>query len=444
MLRGGLFGLGYFGFGVYWVYYSVYVYAYTPLGIAIFLTMLLVLFLALYPALASWLVARLLPVGALRLIGAATLLALAEWVRAILFTGFPWVLIGQGSLDSMWAGYLPVMGVYGAGLMLLLSAAALAGWLRQPFSHGVTWLGVAALIAGTGVGFRQIEWSTPFGSPVSVSLVQTNLNQDLRWRRDHLPEIKQSYLEMSQQAQPAQLIVWPEAAIPQLLQQIEPFYQQVMQTQPATTTLLAGAFYKESEDARPQTGLINLRTHQRYGKRHLVPFGEYTPFESWLQPLYRHMHIRMRNLQASNDRPLLRVHDVPVGVTICYESIYPQITRMAFPEAAYLVNVSNDAWFGATRAPRQHLEAARVRAAETAREMLRATSTGITAILGADGAVVSEAPQFERAILRGEVRTRRGLTSYVLWGNTFFFGLIGAILIMCAWECKKQRRVQQL
>ena len=440
--RGGLFGLGYFGFGVYWVYYSLYNYANTPLWLAVSLAAVLVLYLSLYPMLAAWLAACLLPKGVKRLTGAAVLLAATEWLRGTLLTGFPWVLIGQGSLDSPWASYLPLLGVHGAGLMLLLAAGWTAAWLRRPFSMQAVWLGAVALIVAGGEMLRPIAWSmwsTPSGESTKVAMIQPNLSQDLRWRAQNLEFIKETYRDLTKQAGETPLIIWPEAAIPLYYSQIEGFYENIQDEVLGTdTTLLAGVFYREENQSGPHNGLMNIKTGQRYGKRRLVPFGEYSPLEDWLGPLYRMIHFRMRALQPAEGQPLLQVHGNPVGVTICYESVYPSITRLSFPEAAYLVNVSNDAWFGASRAPWQHLESSRVRAAETARELLRVASTGVTAIIDADGTLRVSAPQFETAILEGEVQPREGMTPYVQFGEWPFTVLSLLILTLCFYRREKR------
>ena len=438
MMRGGLFGLGYFGFGVYWVYYSLYHYASTPLWLAVALAAVLVLYLSLYPMLAAGLAARLLPEGVKRLTGVAVLLAGAEWLRGTLLTGFPWILTGQGSLDSPWAGYLPLLGVYGTGLMLLLAAGWLVAWLRRPFSARAVWLAAALLVAGAGEALRLISWSTPSGETIEVALIQSNLSQDARWRLKNRAFIKETYWEMTQKVSETPLIIWPEAAIPQYYKQVEYFYRSLKtDVLGEDTTLVSGVFYRENVRSKGYNGLMNHTTGVRYGKRRLVPFGEYSPLEEWLAPLYAQVRFRMSALQPSWDRPVLHVRGRPVGVTICYESVYPSITRLAFPEADYLINLSNDSWFGDSRAPWQHLEASRLRAAETARELLRAANTGVTAILNADGTVRDSAPQFATATLEGEVQPRQGVTPYVRFGE-WPFGLISLIiLIFCFYRPNK-------
>ena len=443
MKRGALFGLGYFGFGVYWVYYSLYHYASAPLWLSLALSALLVVYLSLYPMLAAGLAARLLPKGVRRLTGMAAFLAGAEWLRGTLLSGFPWVLIGQGSLDSPWAGYLPLLGTYGTGLLLLLAAGWMAAWLRRPFSIRVVWLGAILLTIGGGEALRSISWSTPSGESMEIALIQPNLNQDARWRRYNRGLIKETYWEMTRQVAETPLIIWPEAAIPQYYSEVASFYKALKADVLSDgTTLIAGVFYRKENQSGPYNGLMNHKTGQRYGKRQLVPFGEYSPLEDWLSPLYEQIHFRMRSLEPSEDRPLLQVQGRPVGVTICYESVYPSITRLAFPEASYLVNVSNDAWFGASRAPWQHLESSRLRAAETARELLRVASTGVTAIIDADGTIRASTPQFASAILVGEVQPREGVTPYARFGEWTFALFLLLILMLCFHQFEKTNNIR--
>lgn len=430
--RGWLFGAGYFGCGIYWISYGLYNHADTPLWLSLTITITLIAYLSLYPMLAAWLGARLFPQGLRRLTAVAVFLAAAEWARGTVLGGFPWVLFGQGSLDSPWAGYLPLLGVYGTGLILLLSAGWLVGCLQQNTSMRFVWLGAVSLIVVGGEGMRWVSWSEPSGEPVEVALIQANLDQSVLWREENLETIMQTYLDMTRQVAKTPVIIWPEGAIPKYYVEVASFYQMVAtEVLDSDATLLSGTFHMGEEQNQYHAGLINVKTQQRYGKRRLVPLGEYTPLEDWLEPIYRQMDFRMNNLTPSRDRPLIQVHGQPVGVTICYESIYPEITRFSLPDAAYLVNVSNDSWFGYTRGPWQHLEANRLRAVEAGRDLIRAANTGITAIIRADGSVEKTTPLFERVILEGVVQPRRGATPYARYGEWPFAILSLLALALC-------------
>ena len=434
--RGGLFGLGYFGCGVYWIAHTVHVYAHAPLWLAGLLAALLVLYLSLYPLAAAGLAARLCPPGgAVRLLCAAALFALFEWLRGRLLGGFPWTPVGQGALDTWYQGYLPALGAYGAGLLMLLSAAALAAGLRAGLRGAGVALALAAAVALGGAGLGTMAWTAAAGAAQPAALVQAGVPLPERWRPDFLGKIKRRYRELTATAADAPLVIWPEAAIPQLYRAHRDYYRELRDgALGPDATLLTGAFFAEDAgggNRRIYTGAVNLDTGERYRKNRLVPFGEFTPLRDWLEPLYRRMRVHMRDLSAAEDRPAIQVRGQEVGITICYEIIFPEVVRRSAATAGYLVNLSNDAWFGDTRGPWQHLEAARARAAETGRELLRATGTGLTAALGADGGVRALAPQFEPAVLRAEVRPRAGATPYARFGDGPFLalalaGLLGA------------------
>lgn len=433
--RGALFGIGYFGCGIYWIYYTLYTYASTPLWLSVAIVTALVVYLSLFPMLAAWLGASLLPKGIRRLSGVAVLLAAAEWARGTMLSGFPWVVVGQGSLDSPWAGYLPLLGVYGTGLVLLLSAGWIAGCLWRPSPTRMAWLGAVILIAVAGETMRFVAWSESSGEPVKVALIQANPGQDVQWQEGSSGGIQQTYRDLTQRVAQTPVIIWPEGAIPKFYREVTAFYQDIAnQVLSSEATLLAGVFYLETSPYRSHTGVMNVKTGQRYGKRHLVPLGEYTPLPNWLGPLYQHTQISMNDLKPSEDRPLIQVHDHLVGVTVCYESIFPEITRLAFPGAAYLVNVSNDAWSGDTRGPWQHFEANRVRASETARDLLRVASSGVTAIIDAKGSVRAIAPQFERVVLEGGVQPREGITPYARFGEWPLVMLSALVLALCCYR----------
>ena len=424
--RGGLFGLGYFGCGVYWIAHTIHVHAHAPLWLAGGLTALLVLYLALYPLAAAGLAARLCPPGTARLLCAAALFALLEWLRGRLLGGFPWTPVGQGALDTWYQGYLPALGAYGAGLLLLLSAAALAAAPRAGRAGASAALALVAGIALGGAGLGTVAWTAPSAAAQPAALVQAGVALPERWRPEFLAEIKQRYRVLTATAG-APLVVWPEAAIPLLYHAHRNYYRELRATAlDPGATLLTGAFFAEEPgdgSRRIYTGAINLDTGERYRKSRLVPFGEFTPLRGWLEPVYRRMHVPMRDLSASGDQPAIQIRGQEVGITICYEIIFPEHVRRTAATAGYLVNLSNDSWFGDTRGPWQHLEAARARAAETGRELLRATGTGLTAVLGADGKVRALAPQFQPAVLRAAVRPRAGATPYVRFGDGPFLAL---------------------
>jgi apolipoprotein N-acyltransferase len=179
-----------------------------------------------------------------------------------------------------------------------------------------------------------------------------------------------------------------------------------------------------------------------YHKNHLVPFGEYIPFKNWLGNIMRWLDVPMSDFSAGDEyQKNLQAVGQSVGVSICYEDAYGERIRSTLPEATLLVNVSNDAWFGESAAPFQHLEIARMRAVETGRYLLRATNTGISAIINAKGKIMMKSPQFEIYSLYGNARAFTGATFFIQWGNLLMILLsMGGIL----WGLHVKRTASQM
>jgi apolipoprotein N-acyltransferase len=176
-----------------------------------------------------------------------------------------------------------------------------------------------------------------------------------------------------------------------------------------------------------------------YHKRHLVPFGEYLPFDALLRPITQALRIPVANFSPGPEaQPLLQAAGYPVGASVCYEIAFGAEIIRSLPEARFLVTVSNDAWFGNSIGPHQHLQIARARAAETRRYLLRATNTGITAIIAPDGSLVSRAAQFEVEVLTGRIAPRAGATPYVVWGD-WPVVVVMLFLLVAPWARSRRR-----
>lgn len=446
-LRSGLaFGLGMFGAGVNWVYISIHYFGHSPLPAAIGVMLLLVAYLGVFPALLAYLAARsrvrgawlyvlLLPAG----------WALAEWLRSWLFTGFPWLNLGYTQIDSPLAGYAPLLGVYGLGWLTALSAGLLA-WMFTA-SGAARYMGpllFAALWAG-GLLLKTHDWTQASGTPIRASLVQGNIPQDEKWDPDQQVATLEKYLELTRGEWTAQvsndpdhkhpdLVVWPESAVPAFQHQVQDNFLAPLshEARRMGSDLLTGIPVLDRSDWQYYNAVIALGEEESaYYKHHLVPFGEYLPLRRFLGTLLQVMPLPVADFSAGSlGQPLIRAAGHPVGVSICYEIIFGEEIIAALPEAAYLVNVSNDAWFGDSLAPHQHLEMARMRALETGRFLLRATNTGITAIIGPDGRIRERGPQFETVVVRGAIEPRSGATPYVRFGN--WPVVIGAVLVVIA------------
>lgn len=445
-LRSGLaFGLGMFGVGVNWVYISIHYFGHSPLPAAIGVMLLLVVYLSVFPALLAYLAARSRVRGALLyvlLLPAGW--ALAEWLRSWLFTGFPWLNLGYTQIDSPLAGYAPVLGVYGLGWLAALSAGLLAWTFSEtgvarylgPLLFAVLWTG--------GLLLKTHDWTQTSGAPIRASLVQGNIPQDEKWDPDQQVATLEKYLKLTRGEWTTQgphdphwhpdLVIWPESAVPAFQHQVQDNFLAPLSQEArlARSDLLTGIPVLERSDWQYYNAVIALGEEESaYYKHHLVPFGEYLPLRKLLGTLLQVMPLPVADFSAGPlGQPLIRAAGYPVGVSICYEIIFGEEIIAALPEAAYLVNVSNDAWFGDSLAPHQHLEMARMRALESGRFLLRATNTGITAIIGPDGRIRERGPQFETTVVRGEIEPRSGATPYVRFGN--WPVVIGAVLVVLA------------
>ena len=430
--QGFLFGIGMFGTGIYWVYISLHQYGNAPPAFAALVTLLLILLMALYPAVTGYLLARWAPGSTL--LAAPALWALLEWVRSWLFTGFPWLALGYSQIDSPLAGLAPYSGVFGVSWAVVLSAGLLLILIRGNRQARLSAGTVALLLWGGAWGLGQLQWVTPAGKPVRVSLVQGNIAQERKWRPDQLEATLRRYIRLSVPVMSdSDVVIWPEAAIPLFYQEVEEFAQALQQE-----ALDSGADYLigvpwESWDREVfHNSIASLgRTPGFYHKHRLVPFGEYLPLRFLLSFFRDYVDIPMGDFTPGDrDQPLLQAAGYPVGTSICFEVVFGSEIRASLPQAQWLVNVSNDAWFGDSLAPHQHLQIARLRALEAGRYMARATNTGITAIIDQHGRIMARSEQFEAEVVQGKIQPLTGATPYVLLGDGFTVVLLGGVLAL--------------
>jgi apolipoprotein N-acyltransferase len=415
-LIGWLFGLGGFLAGVSWIFISLSTFGGMPAPTAAIATLFFCAAMALYPALACALFVRLMPTASWRrgLVFSA-LWALTEWLRGWFLTGFPWLAVGYSQTPpSPLSGFAPIFGVYGVSLLTAFTGICLAEILarkswKRPLATVVTVLLSGFLLSG-------YAWTVPQGKTLRVALLQGNINQDMKWRPEKLEESLLGYYELMRD-HPAQLTVLPEAALPMFFDDVPQDYLDALerlamrQDGNALFGVITGNWTRYANSAVS----IGASGIQRYDKSHLVPFGEFTPPGfSWFMEM---VHIPMSNFTPGGTTQPLVIGEQKIAVNICYEDAFGEEIIRALPEATLLLNISNMAWFGDSLAPAQHLQIARMRALETGRMMLRATNTGMTAIIGADGSLRAALPPFTRAALTGDVIAYAGTTPFARWGN---------------------------
>jgi apolipoprotein N-acyltransferase len=439
---GFAFGLGFFGAGVSWVYVSIHEFGGMPMLLAVAATFLFCLVLSLFPAAVGLLQAG--PGGLTRrraLLLIPAWWVLMEWVRGWIFTGFPWLALGYSqAVSSPLAGFAPLSGVHGVSLASVWCAGALAlGADVRLHRRGKAGMVFPALIflalVLTGFILKQVEWVKPLGAPVSVSLLQGNIPQEMKWREDKAKGTLDAYMAMTL-ASSGRLVVLPETALPMMLNDLPLSYLEMLSERARELggDLLVGVpEHTENGDYFNSVLSLGSSPMQVYRKVHLVPFGEFIPLKPLFGWIIHVLHIPLSDFSRGEIiQPPLQVVGQKVAMAICYEDVFGEELINQLPAASLLVNVSNDAWFGDTFASWQHLQISQMRALETGRYMLRATNTGITAIINQRGEVLKRAQEFTVTRLEGEAQGFAGATPYVRFGNLPVLGLL-ALLLAANW-----------
>jgi apolipoprotein N-acyltransferase len=440
------FGLGFFLAGVSWVYVSLHDFGGMAAPVAAGFTLLFCAFLSCFPAVAG-LLSRKIPANlALQsMVVTPALWALLEWVRGWIFTGFPWLVIGYSQVpESPLAGYAPVLGVYGVSLLTAMTAGTIAFLVQEKLlsrskpatGHWSLASGLALIvlisIPVVGAGLKTINWTSPLpGEPTTVALLQGNISQDLKWRPEQAIATLETYAGLVR-ASDATLIVLPETAIPMFQVNAPPAFLEMLVDHGKRNRgdILVGVPELDT-DGRYYNSVMSFgnSANRPYRKQHLVPFGDYFPLRPVLGWIMQLMDIPMSAFSPGDgqQRPL-NVAGQKVAINICYEDAFGEEIIRQLPEATLLANFTNDAWWGKSIASRQHLQMAQMRALEAGRPMLRATNTGVTAIIDVSGHLAAQAPEFETTTLTGTVRGYQGATPYVRAGNYAFLALVFMML----------------
>ncbi len=422
---GWLWGLGLLGFGVFWLHVSIDQFGSVGTVTAVVITLIFIALMALYFGLAGGLLVRFSPHPSFfRLVLLVPAVwVLGEWVRGWFLTGFPWLLMGYAPIDLPLAGFAPVTGVYGLSWGMALTAAVLVAMYRYRSGMAAAAMVVVLLLWGGGYLLRGMAWSVQQGPPLKVSLMQGDIPQHKKWDRAQLVPTLETYLGMTMAHWDSDLVIWPETAVPAFLDQVEENFIKPLAkaAREHDTLMLFGVPVYDTKTGAYYNAMLGLGRQGRdlYYKRHLVPFGEFLPMRWLLAPLHPYIAVPMADFSSGKPtKPLVRLDSLQAGVSICYEDAFGNEVIRALPEADFLVNASNDAWFGDSLAPYQHLEIARMRALETGRYLLRATNTGISAVIDPKGKVVGSIPFYKRGVLTREIHAMRGYSPYAQWGNT--------------------------
>ncbi|WP_461481146.1 apolipoprotein N-acyltransferase [Porticoccus sp.] len=439
------FGLGLFGTGVSWVFVSIHDHGQASIPLAALLTALFVIALALVFALPF----SLYGAGLNRSAGAMVLTfpaiwVLGEWWRGWIFSGFPWLYLGYAHTDTWLSGWAPLTGVLGISWIAALCGALLgiAAVPRQKFTFSNT--GLLAILLWLGGWYLQsLPWTKPVGEPLSIGIIQPALPLPTKWDSTQLNQILELYREDTAPLLGNDLVIWPESAIPTFADQVQPFLASMAASAlDRDTALIIGIPTRNGRDPLYYNSVIGLGDGSgSYHKQHLVPFGEYVPFEQWLRGLIAFFDLPMSSFSPgpAGQSPIT-ANGIAIATAICYEIVFPDLVARSANDANLLLTVSNDTWFGHSIGPQQHFQMARMRALENRKPLIRATNDGITALVNTRGQVVAIAPAFSREVLTGYLNPHTGQTPFSKWGSLPVLGFSLLLVIGIAWSQPHSRQ----
>ncbi len=427
--RGWCFGAGLFLSGASWLYVSIHDFGGASLLLGAFLAGGFCLLLALMHALLGYGYARWIRAAKLgRWLGFAAWWVLWEWVRYWLLTGFPWLYVGYAHLTTPLSGWAPLGGIYTLSFIAALSAAAISLLFERRWIPAA----IAAALWLAGFGLQSIAWTQPQGAPIKVALVQADIPQSMKWDPDNFRSTLDIYRKLSAPLwRDNDIVFWPEAAIPAFYDSAKPFFDEnVGYANRYGHALISGVPYRSPDDGAFNSAIALGNGSGVYHKQHLVPFGEYVPLEKYLRGLIEFFNLPMSDFQAgSAGQAPIRAAGLTFAPFICYEVVYADLVRHA--RADVLLTLSDDAWFGHSIGPLQHLQMVQMRALEMGRPFVRATVNGVTALIDAKGQITARIPQFERAVLTGSVQGYTGLTPFARFGSWPILTLSFALIAHC-------------
>lgn len=415
--RGWLFGIGFFSTSVYWIFISLHSFGSANIFFASLATACLILFLGLFFAVPGYCFTRFFPKNnwtKLTIIF-PLLWVLFEWLRAWALTGFPWVLLGYSQTDSPLRGLAPILSVYGVTWATCFTAAIFVYLSYAKPKAKIIFMNVILLLSlWVGSDFlTKINWTKPAGKSVTVSLIQGDIPQSLKWNEEQFLKTLEIYSTLTNQHWKSDIIVWPEAAITLTQIQTKPFLTNMSSLAKKNNSAIITGI-PIAKDKHYYNGMIVLGNGKGiYLKRHLVPFGEYLPLRAVFKFFGRYVQIPMSDFSSgkTNQGPFV-ANGISFSPYICYEIIYPEEVKNTLGNAQVIVVLTDDSWFGKSIANAQHLQMTQMRAIETGRDILLSTNDGITAIINAKGRIVKRLPPYQRAVLTGKFQPMTGKT---LW-----------------------------
>lgn len=457
---GFIFGFGWFASGISWVHVAIDQFGGLPLVVSLFLMLLLCLYLSIFPALASYLSVKLSMNKRVNLWLFSSAWLITEYLRGSLLTGFPWLSLGYTQIDSPLAAFAPIIGEFGLNSIVLLLCIAIFQLIKR--IQTIPSLSLLLLIVISSFIVNNFAWVSSKNKTVKIALVQGNIKQEIKWAPEQEWPTMLKYLDLTRINYDADIIIWPESAITALEPMAQDFLAMANKSSALqNSAIITGILNYNFETKEYFNNLVVLGkkhstdtegnytyNHQnRYSKYHLLPIGEFVPFQEWLRPIAPLFNLPQSSFSAGKYvQPNLIAKDMTILPLICFEIAFPaQLAANLLNTTDMILTVSNDSWFGDSHGPHQHLDIARMRALEFGRPLLRSTNNGVTAAIDHKGNIINVIPQFTENVLRAEIKLVDGLTPYAKWGqySQWFIPLFTLIILLISGIHRQKIKVNQ-
>jgi len=431
------YAFGLFFAGASWLYVSIHEYGFIAAPLALLATALFCLFLAFLFAIPYALSALIPQTPISWILGLPSIWVLSEWIRTWILTGFPWLFAGYSHTATWLNGWAPVGGVLWLSFITTFSGILLTLICQGHIKVSAVRQSMIVLLFFVVAGYflQQYQWTEESGKPLSVTLIQPNIPQGGKWSAEKQSAILAQLITQSEDHWDKDMIIWPEMAVPTIPERIPDFIQNLQEKALKTnTSLLSGIVTYDKKTRRYFNSMIALGLSSgQYNKTRLVPFGEYVPFESLLRGLIKFFDLPMSSIAvgAVNQHPF-SVQGHFISAAICYEVIYPDLVARNSIDSSIIMTVSNDAWFGRSIGPKQHMQMAQMRALENAKPLMRGTNNGISALVDHRGRIYQKIEQHQSSELSGIIQPRVGITAFSKfrsWPTLFIILLVCIVLI---------------
>ena len=432
-IKAFLFSSGYFLSGTYWLENVIRQYSEVGYILSIIIILFFILYLSIFIALpiiiSSYLKINLKLHKNYSLIIMSILITFFEIIRAEIFTGYSWHNFGQSGIGAPLEYFFPVIGVHGITLIIFLSALIIANIIRS--KNLKFFLPLLTIFLLFYFSIYSKEWTFESSKTASITIIQPNITNKLSYDKEEIIKRMNTLSNMSSDlaVNSPDIILWPEAPLTVPYNNIKKsYYENILRNLPSSTSLVTGSFYEDNGSI--YNTIINVSDPSNlYHKKHLVPFGEYLPFRKTMSSIYNFIGINIYDLSKGKISNVIKINEFKAYSLICYESIFSKESLIKIPEVDFILNVSNDGWFGDSLAPYQHLDALRMRALENQRYAIRSANNGISAIISPNGNIVNFIPYNKMGLINASIKARNGYTPLSKYGYKTLYIFIFLIFI---------------